>query len=226
MCRCGEGIIATDGARVSRAITQTCRSWGCDNCAPARRRQLIALAFAGEPTRFLTFTVIHEPGGSPLEGAKLLTSAFRIFVRLLRRKYPKQRFEYLAGMEAHKDGWPHLHVLARGPWIDIEWMREQWKRLTRAHRIGLEKPKTKRGVAAYVAKYVGEEPHKFGDCKRYWQSGKWNKQKKRDKREGLEADEAWVSLQMSLPEWVQQRVYERCVLTWVRDGYVTAERPP
>jgi hypothetical protein len=226
MCRCGEGIIATSGERVSRAITQKCRAWTCDECAPRRRSQLIALGCAGDPTRFLTFTVIHTPGGNPLVGAKLLTASFRIFLKLLKRKYPGQRLEYLAVMEAHKSGWPHLHVIARGPWIDIEWMREQWKRLTGAHRIGLEKPKTKRGVAAYVGKYVGKEPHKFGALKRYWQSKAWDKRKKRSKREGLDPDETWTVLADTIPQWVQRLVYKRYSFTWQRDDYVIAERPP
>jgi hypothetical protein len=226
MCRCGEGVIATSGARVSRAITQRCRAWTCDECLPRRRNQLIALGCAGDPTRFLTFTVIHRPGESPLIGAKLLTASFRTFLKLLKRKYPTQRLEYLAVMEAHKDGWPHLHVLARGPWIDVEWMREQWKRLTGAHRIGLEKPKTKRGVAAYIGKYIGKAPHKFGTLKRYWQSKAWDKRRKRSKREGLDFDETWQVLHDSLNDWVQKRVYERRVFTWLRAEYVLAEKPP
>lgn len=226
MCRCGEGIIATSGEKVSRAITQRCRAWTCDECAPARRRQLIALACAGDPTRFLTFTVIHTPGGDPMEGARLLTSSFRTFTKLLKRKYPKDRLEYLAVMEAHKDGWPHLHVIARGPWIDIEWMREQWKRLTGAHRIGLEKPKSSKGIAGYISKYLGKEPHKFGALKRYWQSKKWDKRQKRDKREGLDPDETWTVRNDNLRDWVQRLFLKRWEITWVREGYVMATGPP
>jgi len=224
--RCGDGIIATNGAQVSRAITQRCHAWTCEHCADARRRGLIALACAGEPTRFLTFTIIHTPGGDPLKGARLLTSAFRIFLKLLKRRYPKQRLEYLAVMEAHKDGWPHLHVLARGPWIDIEWMREQWKRLTGAHRIGLVPVDGVKRLAAYVSKYLGKAPHRFGTLKRYWQSRAYDKRKKHDKGIRLEIDEVWFRSFETLREWTQKRVLARCTLTWIRDEYVVAARPP
>lgn len=167
-----------------------------------------------------------QQGEGALHFAKRLTSAFRIWLKVVKRKYPKQRFEYLAVMHEHKSGYAHLHLLGRGIWFDHAWALEQWNRLTKATRLDMKVPKTRQGVASYVAGYTAGKTAKFGNLKRYWQSKNWDKRKKRGKREGLDEDETWQLQHQSLNEWVQLQVIARRILTWVRDGYVLAERPP
>ncbi len=226
MCRCGEGTIATEGARVSRAVTQRCRAWTCDECEPRRRSQLTALGFAGRPRAFLTFTMPPTPGEPELAFAHRLTAAFRVWLKLVKRKYPKQRLEYLAVMHAHKSGYAHLHLLSRGIWFDHAWAVEKWNRLTQATRLDMRVPKSRGDVASYVAGYTAGKTAKFGNLKRYWQSKGWDKRKRRSKREGLDPDETWHSLQETLPEWAQRYVLKRWQFRWERDGYAIAERPP
>jgi len=81
-------------------------------------------------------------------------------------------------------------------------------------------------LAAYVSKYLGKAPHKFGTLKRYWQSRAYDKRKKHDKGIRLQLDEVWFRSFETLREWTQKRVLERCTLTWIRDEYVVAARPP
>jgi hypothetical protein len=88
-------------------------------------------------------------------------------------KLPKDGLQYLAVVEAHESGWPHLHILARSAWIAQDWLAEQTKELLDAHRVDIRRISKRSQINAYVAKYCGKCTHKFGTTKRYWQSGKY-----------------------------------------------------
>lgn len=147
-----------------------CRSWRCDVCAPGRKNQLMAEAFAGQPTTFLTLTHIRRPGDNPNLIAKDLARAFQILMKRIKRKLGKTRIPYLAVFEATKQGWPHLHVLLRMPYVEQAWISEQMDQLVGSPIVDIRRITNQKRAAWYVAKYAGKEPHKFGTCKRYWQT--------------------------------------------------------
>jgi len=88
-------------------------------------------------------------------------------------RYKGKNLEYLVVIEAHKSGWPHLHVLCRSEWIDHAWLQAQTIDLLDAHRVDVERINRRSEVNAYCAKYCGKAAHKFGTTKRYWQSGSY-----------------------------------------------------
>lgn len=85
-------------------------------------------------------------------------------------RFKGENLQYLAIIEAHKSGWPHLHILARSEWIAQDWLAEQTKQLLGAHRVDVQRIFKRAQVNAYVAKYCGKCTHKFGTTKRYWQT--------------------------------------------------------
>src|SRR5690606_38272330 len=86
------------------------------------------------------------------------------------KRYPSRRFEFLAVFERTKAGWPHLHVLARAPWIAQRWLSEQMADLIDAPIVDIRKIQDEGRAAKYVSKYVGKDPHVFAGCKRWWRS--------------------------------------------------------
>ncbi len=88
-------------------------------------------------------------------------------------RFKGKSLQYLAVIESHKSGWPHLHILVRSEWIDQDWLAEQTKELLDAHRVDVERITKKSQVNAYVAKYCGKCTHKFGTTKRYWQTASY-----------------------------------------------------
>lgn len=156
------------------ATTIFCRSWGCPVCAERRQAQLIALAISGHATRFVTLTSRRRPGLQPIEAAQQLVHSWQVVVKRWRRLQPANRADYLAVFEATKLGWPHLHILWRGPWLDQKWLSIQMDELARSPIVSVERIEDPVKAARYIAKYIGKEPHKFGTCKRYWSTPGWN----------------------------------------------------
>jgi len=165
-------LLAT--AHLGQAATSLkCRSWFCPNCAPRRQRQLQAIAMDGTPNRFLTITCRRGQFATPTETAKAIVAAWRTVVRLWRRLNKWHKCEYLAVFEPHQSGWPHLHILWRGHWIDQTWLSQQMTLILNSPVVHISRISNVKSAAHYVAKYFSKAPTKFGTCKRYWKSGKY-----------------------------------------------------
>lgn len=156
------------------AITLWCRSWSCPDCGPARKRALIHRFNDGKPSTFITLTVRPREGETAAERAAGLARAWRVVVARARRKWPKVRIAYGAVFEHTVKGEPHLHILARAPYIPQKWLSEQLDELIGAPVVDIRAVRSARQVAAYVSKYVGKAPAKFGTSKRYWFTRDWS----------------------------------------------------
>ena len=88
-------------------------------------------------------------------------------------RLPPEGLQYLCVIEAHKSGWPHLHILARSAWIGQDWLAEQTKDLLDAHKVDVQRIWRRSQVNAYVAKYCSKCTAKFGTTKRYWMSARY-----------------------------------------------------
>lgn len=80
---------------------------------------------------------------------------------------------YLAVFEATKAGEPHLHILARAPYIPQEWLSQQMRQIAGSPIVDIRKVKSNQHAAHYVTKYVGKRAHRFATCKRYWRTTDW-----------------------------------------------------
>jgi len=151
-----------------------CRSWGCEECGPMRRRRLMAMAAGGEPTRFCTLTVNPSEGESPEQRLAALSNAWRLVVKRLRRLHPSEPVEYLAIVEQTKAGEPHLHILLRSPFVPQAWLSAAMSELINAPIVDIRLIRHAAEVIRYVAKYVTKAPAKMGSAKRYWSSQGYN----------------------------------------------------
>jgi hypothetical protein len=171
---CGDYSLRRDGLHSGDCRAAWCRSWGCPPCAAKRSVKLIDEGKAGKPNRFVTLTIRRLKHQSPNVAAKCLVLAFQTSMKRWQRLRPGNRAEYFAVFEATKNGYPHLHVLWRGPWLDQRWLSAQMAELIGSPIVHVEQVQDARKAARYVAKYLGKAPHRFGTCKRYWHSRSWS----------------------------------------------------
>jgi len=170
---CSECSIVNRGERKIRAITLYCNSWGCEICKPRRKVRLVREVVEGLPIRFLTLTTRFVEGADPVAEARRQGGAFRLLVRLYRKRFPGEEIAFFVVREATKRGWPHLHVAIRGPYLDWAWATKTWEALTGSPGVDVRFINQATNAAKYLAKYIGKEPHRFGTTKRYWHSRNW-----------------------------------------------------
>lgn len=207
MTICREWSLVKQAPQERRSKPLYCRSWNCSTCRPKRKSQLLALAASGEPDRFLTLTVNPRIGADPEARLKLLSHAWKVLVKRLRRIHGPGAIEYLAVVEATKRGEPHLHILLRSPYIPWRLISAAMQELIAAPIVDIRKIKDGRQVVSYVAKYVTKAPEQFGHAKRYWHSKGYELDRKTEKFEPWEPTYRWTICRMSehdiARDWLQ-----------------------
>lgn len=178
---------------------------------PRRLGQLKRNARDGNPTTFITLTVNAQDGQSTNDRARQLVEAMRIMFKRARRKFTKEKLEYLAVFEETKRGEPHLHILARAPYIPQRWLSEQMDELIQSPIVDIRRVNSARGAARYVAKYVAKGPKSFGTLKRYWQTPGYNPAAEDKRKRNDEFGSGWCVEQSSLYILAEQ---------WRNMGYI------
>ncbi len=147
-----------------------CRSWPCDECRPGRTKRLVFEAKSGQPNLFITLTTRRRPGGSPAAAARSLANAWRQVRREYVRVHGQGSLAFLSVFEETQHGWPHLHIVARGKWVDQRWLSKRMGALINAPIVWVKAIKGLGQIAAYISKYIAKNPHRFAGTKRYWRS--------------------------------------------------------
>lgn len=207
---CSEFALVKHSFPEITVIPLKCRCWHCDLCRPARRARLEAEARAGAPTLFITLTSRRRPGRSPSEAARALVRAWRTVRQEYLKRHGKSSLHFLAVFEATKQGWPHLHIVARARWVDQRWLSKRMGALIGSPIVDVRRVKSPGQVAAYVSKYIGKNPHRFEGVKRYWRSIKYLAPAAQvEERDQLEA-----------PIWIMDgRTYTRVINDYLDLGF-------
>lgn len=100
--------------------------------------------------------------------------AWAAYCRAWARQHPHRKIPYSLAREYTKAGWPHLHVLIRGVWIDRHELKKFMGDRIGSPIVDVRKIDSHRGVVGYVAKYVGKSYERRGTGKRYWCSKDWD----------------------------------------------------
>lgn len=170
---CSEASLVNHGLRALRAITLRCRCWSCDFCLPMRKARIVKDVAAGQPTKLLTLTTRVIEGGDPVAEARRFTVWFAQLIRRIKKRCPGQEIAYFVVREATLQGWPHIHVALRSPFIPWKWLTEQWQEISGSPGVDIRAIYKSADAAKYLAKYIGKDPHRFGGTKRYWHSRNW-----------------------------------------------------
>lgn len=158
------------GGKPNTFLTLTCRRSEFDKPEDAARAlshawRLVRLRAIRESKRDLTKR--PQPAGPAPEGG---------WPRMKDGTTPRQviltdgKLPFITVVEAHKSGWPHLHILARSKWIGWQWLSLQMTALLNSPIVSVMRLTEKGRIAAYCAKYCGKCAHKYDTTKRYWQS--------------------------------------------------------
>lgn len=177
MTFCLEQTITATSSFGQVAAPVKCKRWTCPNCADWRQRCLMARCIEGEPNRFITWTCRRGQYATELETAQAMVAAWRTVVQRWRRLNPYHKCEYLCVFEPHTSGWPHMHVLWKGHWLDQKWLSQQGAELLNSPNQSVSRIKDGKSAAYYVAKYFSKTPTRYGKLKRYWTSKNWPKLK-------------------------------------------------
>jgi len=143
---------------------------------------VIAKAMAGKPRAMLTLTCDPKRYATPDEAARDMKRALVLLRRHLAKRFNIEKLPFICVFERHKSGWPHMHLLIRGPFIPWKWLSLTWKRLIGAFQVDIRKIRGAADAAAYVAKYIGKEPFAFEGCKRWWRSHNFDQSEPEEKR--------------------------------------------
>lgn len=224
---CSEASLVNHGERKVRVITLWCRCWSCEMCEPGRKRRVCREVAEGQPNIFLTLTTRYVEGGDPVAEARRQGDAFAALARLIRKRWKGREFEYYVVREATKRGWPHLHLMIRSGFIPAKWLVEQWKALTGSYVVKIKAIYRVGNVAAYLAKYIGKAPHRFGTTKRYWHSRGWFDVRPPEPKENNGWDSKWYIDRKSVQRLAERYYLMRWEFTLGRGlGGFEARAPP
>lgn len=136
-------------------IARACRRKKCQVCADTARKILVRRITDAAPERFITLSVRHE--GDPQESLNTCTHQFRRLIQTLRRRHGPM--EYVRIIEYCVDGYPHLHILQRGPYIPQRELSELWSHYTGATVVDIRKAhgRSTRYVAKYISKATADQ---------------------------------------------------------------------
>jgi hypothetical protein len=214
---CGEQSIMASSHFGQVAAPVKCKRWGCPNCQDWRQRCLQARCIEGKPNRFVTFTCRRDYFKTKEQAAKAMVAAWRTIIQRWRRLNKWHKVEYIAVFEPHTSGWPHMHILWKGHWLDQKWLSKQAEELLNSPIQFVSMIRDGRSAAFYVAKYFSKEPQKFGTCKRYWCSKHWPKLRH------IDADRAFHK---GFPIELVNKTIKDILETWKRYEKVIWELPP
>ena len=198
-----------------------CKSWNCEHCGPIRRKQLQAQAAAGSPTTLITLTSPFNQYETPDEAARAIVHAWRMTLQQGQREGRFPRIQYIAVFEETKKGWPHLHILARAPFIEQRWLSRTMHDHGAGEIVDIRRVYNARHAARYVGKYVSKAPHRYEGCKRYWRTLAYDLNPRETVRIDPTEKTGWLSRSdVATFSWVLEQ--NRYDLEWRGDHSFTA----
>lgn len=214
---CGETSIMASTHFGQVAAPVKCKRWGCPNCQEWRQNCLMARCIEGKPNRFIVLTCRRNQFPTKELAAKAMVAAWRTIVLRWRRLEKWHKCEYIAVFEPHASGWPHIHILWKGHWIDQKWLSQQAMELLNSPIQHVSLIKDVKSAAFYVGSYFSKEPEKFGTCKRYWTSKNWPK---------LQHIDAQKAFHKGFPIELVNKTIHAIVETWRKYKKEVYEIPP
>jgi hypothetical protein len=145
-----------ENSGVTRFIRLDCKTWPCPHCGPKKAKRYKAaireIAEREQLNRFLTLTLDpRKIEGSPVRYLRRVFNKFRVY---LLRKYGRS-IKYIAVLEFHKNGNPHLHILL-DRFIKQQWISEKWSALGGGKIVDIKFVDVHR-ISRYLSKYLTKE---------------------------------------------------------------------
>lgn len=195
--QCGQSTFVGTGHQGTTLKRYFCRSWKCPRCAPQKKKKLMKDAYLGRPNSFLTLTTNIHRFETPDAAAGRLVESFRRMREAIQHKTGCGPIPFIAVFEETEAGWPHLHILMRCPFVSQRWISDYMDRRMGSPIVHIEKIKSRKRCAAYVAKYLGKNPVRFTGCQRTWRNKFWLGPRKRKSASA----KSWVLSMAPIQVW-------------------------
>lgn len=187
--------------------------------AISRYWRLVRLRALREAKRDITKTPTpagtEPPGGWPRDGHGRVPR--QVFLH-------GDRLPFLAVVEKHKSGWPHLHIMLRSKWMHQRWIAAQMAELADSPVQDIRRINGRAKVAAYVAKYAAKCAAKLGSAKRYWTSRDYDLRPADADPRRKAPRGSWSRLETTLDRWCMEQWYRWRVVDRV-SAYVAKSYP-
>lgn len=226
MTLCAERSAVKFGFQERLAVTLFCKSWGCEHCGEMRKRRLIAEVCGGSPSSFLTLTIRRSEATTPAEAATKLSGAWQKLRKRLKYHHGLRKLPFFAVFEAHRSGWPHLHIFLRSVWLDQRELSCWMSHLINSPIVHIRAIDNKGRAAGYAAKYVSTDNVRFGNCKRYWQSPDYDLRPDPEKKQDYAPGYGWERDTRSVYAFAKDWNTIGWLVTWLRPTAVVARAPP
>jgi hypothetical protein len=139
-----------------KAVRGDCKTWDCAYCGPRKawryKQAICTVAEQHHLNRLLTLTLDpRKIKGDPVRYLRRVFNKFRVY---LLRKHGSS-IKYIAILEFHKSGVPHLHILL-DRFIAQRWISAAWSSLGGGRIVDIRYVDVHR-VSHYLAKYLTKE---------------------------------------------------------------------
>ncbi len=139
-----------------KAVRGDCKTWDCAYCGPRKawryKQAICTVAERNHLNRLLTLTLDpRKIEGDPVRYLRRVFNKFRVY---LLRKHGSS-IKYIAILEFHKSGVPHLHVLL-DRFIAQRWISVAWSSLGGGSIVDIRYVDVHR-VSHYLAKYLTKD---------------------------------------------------------------------
>ncbi len=151
------GPVEVGGVIRNGIIRLPCNKWDCPVCGPRRQRELVkAIVEAAKEhglSRLMTLTLNPKKikGKNKYAYLRQVWAKFRVY---LSREYGES-VAFIAMMECHKSGIPHLHVLV-DRYIRQAWISKAWERVGGGSIVDIRKVADLDKVGWYLAKHIAK----------------------------------------------------------------------
>lgn len=127
--------------------------------------------------------------------------------------------QYFAVVERHKSGRPHLHILLRCDFIPQAWLSAEMNRLAGSPIVDIRPVHGTKQAAAYVAKYIGKAPARFGSARSYWYTRDWAPPSPNDQPNPTTQQLFFSTRRANWSETVAEVEWQRPVIDVTADGW-------
>ena len=167
---CSDRTLVNANSAVGEIAALKCKRWSCENCNADNRWRVMQQAKRGAPDLFMTLSHIEGSKLTPDEAARDMKRGLVLLRRMIERRFGIKNIPFIVVFEKTKKGWPHMHLLLRGPYMHWQVLRGMWKQITGAFEVDVRRIPRKEQVLFYITKYLGKDLHAFAGCKRWWKS--------------------------------------------------------
>ena len=133
-----------------------CKSWSCARCGPAKafklQKAVAEKARDNDLTRLLTLTLDPKTVPDGVDQIRYIRNVWRKFRVYLTRRFGRS-VSYIAILELHQSGRPHLHILVNR-YIPQSWISETWENLGGGRICHIERVTDIHRIGNYLAKYL------------------------------------------------------------------------